>query len=110
MKAKKIIAMTMAATLAVISAGCGEKETNEKTKISILFSEGAKTSYNDNWLMVEEIEKRQDVELEVQAVPASDYATKRSIILASDDIPDILANTFSKRHLSIIIYGESPQI
>lgn len=105
MKAKKIIAMTMAATLAVISAGCGEKETNEKTKISILFSEGAKTSYNDNWLMVEEIEKRQNVELEVQAVPASDYATKRSIILASDDIPDILANTWANQVSQYAVAG-----
>ena len=105
MKLKKIVAIAMVVLTAVVSAGCKEKAENEKTKISILFSEGAGATYKDDWLIVDEIEKRQNVELEVQVVPASDYATKRSIVLASQDIPDILANTWASQVSQYAIDG-----
>lgn len=96
MKIKKIIALLMA-TIMIMLAGCSKGEVNEKTKISILFSEGAGATFKKDWLIVEEIEKRQNVDLDIQVVPASDYATKRSIVLASPDIPDILANTWANQ-------------
>ena len=94
MKLKKITALVMVAIMLML-VGCTKKETNEKTKISILFSEGASAPFKKDWLIVDEIEKRQNVELDIQVVPASDYAAKRSIVLASQDIPDILANTWA---------------
>ena len=84
MKLKKITALVMVAIMLML-VGCTKKETNEKTKISILFSEGASAPFKKDWLIVDEIEKRQNVELDIQVVPASDYASKRSIVLASQD-------------------------
>jgi putative aldouronate transport system substrate-binding protein len=61
--------------------------------ITALYSENSTYPFSENWLVVTELEKRGDFNLEIQAVPQSDYETKKQLIFASGDVPDIVMKT-----------------
>jgi putative aldouronate transport system substrate-binding protein len=59
----------------------------EPAKISIMI-EGDNTPKSDN-MVIQELEKRTNTDLEIIYVPFKDVATKRSTMVASGDLPDI---------------------
>lgn len=64
-----------------------KEDTSKRPKISILIS-GDNTPKSDN-LVIQELEKRTNTDLEIIYVPSKDLATKRSTMVASGDLPDI---------------------
>jgi len=95
-KRKMIIALAALSSLAAL-AGCGKSDTDKETVISMLLSDSAVAPFNSEWQVLKEIEEKKSVKLDVQVVPASEYATKRSVVMASGDIPDILTNTWANQ-------------
>jgi len=87
-----VLSVSCAATAMLSLTSCGEKGDDEQTTISMLWMEGGGTPYQEDWAVIKEIEKRQNVKLDLQVVPGKDYAQKKSIVLASGDIPDLLVN------------------
>lgn len=67
------------------TADRGEKLLAEPLEIELLFSGG--DLIDPDGLLVQEIEKKTNVKLKLNAIP-TDYETKRSALLASNDIPD----------------------
>ena len=62
-------------------------ETSEPAKLSILIP-GDNTPKSDN-IVIQELERRTNTDLEIIYVPIKDEATKRSTMVASGDLPDI---------------------
>jgi putative aldouronate transport system substrate-binding protein len=97
MKIKKILLGVLALSIMLTAVSC-KKETGtgvgDTMRISLLFSESGTAPYKSDWLVLKEIEKRQNVKLNLQVVPDSDYQTKRSIVFASGEIPDLISNTW----------------
>lgn len=97
-KKTKILSIVAALAVAMTAlGGCGEKSDNDKLKISMLLSDSAASPYNSNWIALQKICELKNVEFDVQVVPASEYATKRSVVMQSGDIPDILTNTWANQ-------------
>ena len=91
-----VIILTMI-MLVLNFGGCAKKSGDEAMKVSILFSDNAGSPYNANWALIKEVEKLKNVKLDVQVVPASDYAAKKSIVMQSGEIPDLLTNTWANQ-------------
>ena len=95
---KKIMICALALALLSGLAACKTTQTGNQedglTQISLLFSENGTAPYKSDWMVLKEFEERKNVKLNLQVVPSSDYATKRSVVFASGDIPDLLSNTW----------------
>ena len=89
------------ALLGGITAGCTgcstENDNSKPVEISILYSDIASAPFNENWEAIQYIEKTQNVKLKVQSVPGSDFAAKRSVILSSGTIPDLVSSTWANQ-------------
>jgi putative aldouronate transport system substrate-binding protein len=64
-----------------------DEVAKEPSKISILIP-GDNTPNSDN-MVIQELEKRTNTDLDIIYVPSKDEATKRSTMVASGDLPDI---------------------
>ncbi|MBQ2889616.1 MAG: extracellular solute-binding protein [Clostridia bacterium] len=100
MKRKILIRLTALMLMSVMMlsiAGCGEKTaTNdgEKMKVTMLFADNPVAPYKEDWLLLQEIEKRANVDLDIQVVPMSDINDKRKIIFNSGELPDLIGYTW----------------
>lgn len=65
--------------------------SDQPLKISWLFSDNASCPYSPNWLVVQQIKKLTNVDVQFQVVPSTDYATKEKLLLNSGDVPDIFS-------------------
>lgn len=73
-----------------------EVVTNEDpVVVTMLYSDNASYQFNEDWLILEEIEKRTGVKLELLPIPESDWSTKRTTIINSGEMPDIISKTLS---------------
>ncbi len=63
------------------------------TKISMLYSDNAGFPFNPEWAILKQIESKGDVDLEIQVVPLTDYATKAQLMINSGAAPDIITFT-----------------
>mgnify|MGYP001815304570 CR=1 FL=1 len=72
-----------------------EEDGDDQLVVTMLYSDNASYQYKEDWLILEEIEKRTGVKLELIPVPESDWATKRTTIINSGDMPDIISKTLS---------------
>ena len=98
MKKRSIIAVMLSAvTMVSLSTGCNKEADDGSTKVSMLLSDSASAPFNEEWQVLKEIKEKKNVVLDVQVVPASEYATKRSVVMASGEIPDILTNTWANQ-------------
>ncbi|CAH1208658.1 hypothetical protein PAECIP111892_03152 [Paenibacillus auburnensis] len=77
--------------------GAAEVSSNEvaaadsgPATLTMLLAEGG-VPFSKDWPTLVELEKRTNVELDVQAVP-SDYQSKAKIVLSSDKIPDMVTS------------------
>jgi len=104
-------------------AGCGsnEPETSEVEKVEVntedvelgeepltftmLYEENPSYPYKEDWLVLEEIKKRLNVDLQLQLVPTSDFAERRTVVFNSGEMPDIIGKTFASDISSYISSG-----
>ncbi len=104
---KRTVSLIMVAAMLFTLTACGQsggkvKETGnesggnkgEEGKISILIP-GDNTPKSDN-MVLQELEKRTGVDLEIIYVPTKDLPTKRSAMAASGDLPDIFTASGSE--------------
>ena len=113
---KKVLCMLLAAIFAVsVFAGCkgngtttssaagtdtssaaeskkpGKVDTSEEVTMTLMFGEHATELYHeDTWVITPWVKEKYNVKLDITAVPSSDWATKRSTTISSQDIPDLL--------------------
>ncbi len=62
--------------------------------ISMLFCDGAAIPYQTDWAVWEWILEGSNVVIDVLPIQAADFADKRNVMLASGDVPDIIAHSF----------------
>lgn len=80
-----------------LSAAGDQEEASvpdEPLTITIMQDDASTQPFDKNWLIIQEIEKRRNVKLDVMAVPTSDYKNKRNILLSAGDMPDIITKTW----------------
>lgn len=113
---KKVLCMLLAAIFAVsVFAGCkgngtttssaagadtssaaeskkpGKVDTSEEVTLTLMFGEHATELYHeDTWVIAPWVKEKYNVKLDITAVPASDWATKQSTVISSQEIPDLL--------------------
>lgn len=62
----------------------------ETMTISLLLNDNPNFPYNETWLTLTEVQKRQNVKFDVQTVPDSDYEQKLRILLNSGNAPELI--------------------
>ena len=96
-KLTKAIALLLSGATMLSMAACGGNNSGkdgEMTKISMLYMDNANSPYKEDWMILKEIAKQKNVELELQVVPGADYAQKCSMLFAAGEIPDVIVNTW----------------
>lgn len=137
---KKVLCMLLAAIFAVsVFAGCkgsstttssaaggtdtsstatteskepGKVDTSEEVTFDLMFGEHATELYHeDTWVIAPWVKEKYNVNLEITAVPSSDWGTKQSTVISSQDIPDLLmgigldiANDYGPKGLFLNMY------
>ncbi len=65
----------------------------EPLKISMFYPDNATLPFKNDWLLIQEIQKRYNVQLTVEPIPIADYATKVSLALnTGTNVPDVILN------------------
>lgn len=85
-----MLALLMLASLAPLASA------EESVKLTIQRSEHASFTYNMEQPVIAALEERLGLDIEIQAFSGSDYTTKLSLQLATDDLPDITCTTYTK--------------
>lgn len=66
-------------------------EKEEPIKITIYYSDNATLPFREDWLTVQEIQKRVNAEINFEVIPIADYATKVSLALnTQSNAPDVI--------------------
>lgn len=91
---KRLTSLLLAAIMlaALIPAAMADSPVT----LTIMRSEHASFSYNMEQPVIKELEKRLGINIELLIYPASDYNTKLSMLLGSNDLPDITFSTYTK--------------
>lgn len=77
-----------------LTALAGELTSTGKT-LTIMRSEHASFTYSMEQPVIEELEKRLGIDIELMIFPSGDYSTKRNLLLATNDMPDIMCSTYN---------------
>lgn len=72
----------------------GNSLGDQPMTVTMLYSDNANYPAQDDWMILTEIKERLNVDLELEAVPESDYEARRTITLNSGELPDIITKTF----------------
>lgn len=70
--------------------------SDEPVSFSVLWS----GEFNKDYKVLAKMKELTNVSLEVEAIPDSDYDTKRDVILASGNMPDIVTKTLSNQSIN----------
>lgn len=81
--------------------------SEDPIKISLYYSDNATLPFREDWRVVQEIQKRNNVELKFEVIPIADYQTKVSLALnTGDNVPDvILYQSTSGENASLALNG-----
>lgn len=72
-------------------ADTSELDISEEVTLTLMFGEHATELYHeDTWVIAPWAKENYNVNLKITAVPASDWETKQSTVIASQEIPDLL--------------------
>lgn len=93
---KKLVSLALALMMASALLPASLAFAQEPVTISIMRSEHASFSYNLEQPVIKELEKRLGIKIDLKIYPASDYDTKLSMLLATNDLPDIVFSTYTK--------------
>jgi putative aldouronate transport system substrate-binding protein len=127
---KKMTALTLGAllitsTLAGCSGGAGTGKTsegntkgtaddpNEKLTINLMTRSYAGGGWAPNHPMVDEINKRLNIDLKIEWVPAASYQEKLNVMAASNNFPDVFyapATEFTKWQAKNIFMDVMPEL
>ncbi|MDR1531735.1 MAG: extracellular solute-binding protein [Clostridiales bacterium] len=112
---RKIIAV-LAAAMLVAGAGCGSvtetaapppeesgqaeenagtRITNDDITLKLVRADNPSQPMQENLLVTDEIYKRTGVKLEIEAIPGSDFSEKQQTMIATNNMPDILYDTYN---------------
>jgi putative aldouronate transport system substrate-binding protein len=90
---KFLIIMILALTLPTMLFAGGSKEdqadSNAPLTVRMLYPDNSSYPLKDDWLVLQQIKEATGVNLELIAVPGSDYDSKMQIVFNSGDIPEI---------------------
>lgn len=66
-------------------------KAEEKLKFSLYYSDNATLPFKEDWLVVQEVEKRFNVDIDFEVIPIADYQTKVSLALnTGNNAPDVI--------------------
>lgn len=71
------------------------KITNSDVTLTLTRADNSNQPMKSDSLVIQEIYKRTGVKLKINAIPGSDFATKQSVMLATNDMTDILYDTYN---------------
>lgn len=78
-------------TASTASQGTNSIDTSEEVKFTLMFGEHATELYHeDTWVITPWVKEKYNVKLDITAVPATDWETKRNTTIAGGDLPDLL--------------------
>lgn len=73
------------------SSGTSADEPAQPIKISLAFPDEPTLPFKKDWAALTEVQKRTNTELEIEAIPSSDFATKASLMLnTGKNVPDVI--------------------
>ena len=78
---------------AASSASASGKITDTDVTLTLVRSDNANQPMQTDSLVIQEIYKRTGVKLSINAIPSADWDTKTKVMLATDDMPDIMFDT-----------------
>lgn len=93
---KKLLSLLLALTLLSVQIPATLALADTPVTLTIMRSEHASFTYSMTQPVIEELEKRLGININLQIYPASDYNTKLSVLLGSNDLPDITLSTYTK--------------
>ncbi|WP_010271559.1 extracellular solute-binding protein [Paenibacillus senegalensis] len=65
--------------------------TEEPLKFSVYYSDNATLPFKEDWLVIQEVEKRFNVDIDFEVIPIADYTTKVSLALnTGTNAPDVI--------------------
>jgi putative aldouronate transport system substrate-binding protein len=65
-------------------------------ELSIYYSDNATLPFKEDWLIVQELQKRYNVKLKFEPIPIAEYAAKVSLALNTGNTPDIILSQTTK--------------
>ncbi|SER50918.1 carbohydrate ABC transporter substrate-binding protein, CUT1 family [Gracilibacillus ureilyticus] len=80
-------------------------KATEPVTFTTLFSDHPNYPIKDDWMLFEKIKELTNVELDITAVPFSDYADKRSLLISSGDAPYIIPKTYPGEETPFVSSG-----
>ncbi len=86
-------ATTPAAGTQTEASGTSEPSTEkagEPIKFTVTYSDNATLPFKDDWLAIQEIKKRLNVDVKFEIIPIADYLTKVSTMLNTNTAPDVV--------------------
>ena len=88
-------------------SGTPDYSSEDPLNIRIYLSDNATLPYKEDWLTFTEVQKRCNVNLDVEAIPIADYSTKVSLALnTGENVPDvILYQTTTGENASLALNG-----
>ncbi len=92
---KKIVSLFFAVVLVFNLCACSATATKEKPVLTIQRSEHESFTYNKEQPVIEELEKRLNIDIQLETYPSADYNAKLNIQLGTDDLPDIVLGTYT---------------
>lgn len=104
----KVAAASMAAMMLAGSLGAGnlgtveassEIDHSEEITVTMMTTEAGTQTFPTEGYVYDVIKEKFNINLEVQPIPASDYDTKISTVLASGSMPDIIGGLQSEKML-----------
>lgn len=112
---RKIIALAICTAISVSVMGCSKEEVKQEEIISlneaptsnpvsdkpVTFTMLYSGEFNPNYKCLEKLKELTNVTLDIQAVPDSDYETKRNLLMNTDQMPDILTKTGANVELAL---------
>ena len=82
---------TAESTAASTESGTPDYSNEDPINIRIYLSDNATLPYKEDWLTFTEVQKRCNVNLDVEAIPIADYSTKVSLALnTGENVPDVI--------------------
>jgi putative aldouronate transport system substrate-binding protein len=96
MKKTRSLVFLLVALVLVFSTGTvfgqgGDDAAPEgPAQISMLYSDNAGFPFNPEWPIIEKMQELGNVELDIQVVPLTDYATKAQLLINAGEAPDII--------------------
>ncbi len=80
----------MVSTGTVFGQGGADAAPEGPPQISLLYSDNAGFPFNPEWPIIDKMQEMGNIELDIQVVPLTDYATKAQLLINAGEAPDII--------------------